>query len=566
MESPTLTELALMADLPSEARHDEVAIRRYIRRCGAFITTTEEDGDAVVEWIDVAAKEHLTTYAKDDLSLTLNDVQHGIVALRCLEHLRNVFAPMPAEPNNVGVREDEGIPAVEPVKDETEPEADSENDEESVANESLVRDPSSPRPGEGDFDRAHDTASLPHSPDTLQDKAISDEIQSHESQHDQDPEPFLEYAVHNWMEHAVQAPEDVVEEIDFNDEFWREDSVARANWWKEWSAGSRYAGVTDLLPLHLAALISWSALLDFLLENGHTDGLQKVDSWGYTPLTWAADRGDLAGVHRLLKAGAKVDEITAAEGPTALGAAANGGYLDVVQYLIEQGANVNVPNENLGSPLYLATSDGSNSETVRELLRHGANVNLKGGWHIRPLNVAAYAGYTDLVHILLERGADVDPDDDYRYGSALGAAARRGHVEIIQDLLQKGWDVNRKLKTYNSPIVAAATYGHAEVVKALLQHQVEGASQVEALEIASKNGRTEVVKNLLESKPNLPHQKAFHYAAMNGRDEIVELLEKCGTNPEMLDMALYDASDQERESTVKILLGFGASPGAEGKE
>lgn len=53
-------------------------------------------------------------------------------------------------------------------------------------------------------------------------------------------------------------------------------------------------------------------------------------------------------------------------------------------------------------------------------------------------------------------------------------------------------------------------------------------------------------------------------AADNGRDEILELLFPRGIPPEMLDAALYTSADREHESTVKLLLQFGASPNAEG--
>ena len=40
----------------------------------------------------MTAKEHFITHANEELSLALSDLQHGIIALRCLEHVRNVFA------------------------------------------------------------------------------------------------------------------------------------------------------------------------------------------------------------------------------------------------------------------------------------------------------------------------------------------------------------------------------------------------------------------------------------------------------------------------------------------
>ena len=57
----------------------------------------------------------------------------------------------------------------------------------------------------------------------------------------------------------------------------------------------------------------------------------------------------------------------------------------------------------------------------------------------------------------------------------------------------------------------AATYGPAEAAEVLLKHEVDRASQVQALEVASRNWRTEVVKHLLEQIPCVPHEKADIY-------------------------------------------------------
>lgn len=40
-------------------------------------------------WHGYGCKEYLENYARDQLSLELNDVQHGIIALRCLEYIRS---------------------------------------------------------------------------------------------------------------------------------------------------------------------------------------------------------------------------------------------------------------------------------------------------------------------------------------------------------------------------------------------------------------------------------------------------------------------------------------------
>ena len=555
-EAPTLFELALIADLPCEVRNDEDALRGHIRQCGAFLTTTtDEDGLEIVEWVDVIAKQHLNTYAKEGLSLTQNDVQHGVIALRCLEHVRSVYADK-YFPQNDDLRPPEQNNLAKDASQERSTGAGSQNDIGQKGDYHDIDLETNARKAGKDSTNESTTPSRVHD---------VDDAAEPQSETFQEQDPPLGYAVDYWLKHAMQAPIDVVEEFNLSDEFWTEGSVTRAGWWSQYSEGLDCAGVTGITSLHLAALTGYSALLNHLLEHGRIEELHKIDSWGYTPLSWACDYGDISSVDRLLKAGADLNHLAENGGPSALWAAAFSSHTDIVQFLVEQGAEVNWQSEGRGTPLYTAVSKNS-TDIVRLLLEHGADANQKGGEHFRPLNIAAYSGHREIVRILLACGIEVSPDDDYRYGNALGAAAREGYADIVRILLQNGWSANRKMKTYNSPLVAAATYGHAEVVQALLQNGTEGSSQVQALEIASKKGRTDVVETLLAHTPFLRHQKAFQNAATYGRDDVLELLQKRGTNAEMLNTALYDASDHEMESTVNLLLKLGADPNAEGKE
>lgn len=599
-----------MADLPVDVRNDESALERYIARCGAFVTISEDDFK-MVEWIDVAAKEHLETYAKDQLSLSLNDVQHGIIALRCLDYVRSNAPQQDLQDENAADQTQEG-PNLNGTADQN-----LGSGEQTVVNPNQVeggQDLNQSRQYQGSenlysqskLDQADHPPSDPYfhgyhgqaNPDDqtsfqglsspletqAQQSPGKDELasldKSQEDQPleatanateisppdvDQEPPSFLKYPIDYWLEHAKQAPADLVEEFDLNDEFWSEESSSRAAWWGTYREDNGYSGMTDTTPLHIAALSSYSALLDHLLENGRTDEIQKSDSWGYRPFYWACYSGDIYAVQRLVKAGADINAKGDDGNITALWGAATMGHVDIVRYLLEQNAGVDIQDDNYGTPLYVASENGCIS-VVRQLLEAGADVNLSGGLHRRPLNAAAYSGHTETVQLLLQQNVEVDPEEDYRYGSALGAASRKGHVEIVRLLLKKGWNVSRKFKPYNTALDAAATYGHVEVVQALLETNVDISSREQALKIASTYGKTDVVKELLEQSHNLRHQDAFLLAASHGHDDILELLQKRGTNQDMLNRALYEASDHEHESTVGSLLKFGADPNAEGQE
>lgn len=112
---------------------------------------------------------------------------------------------------------------------------------------------------------------------------------------------------------------------------------------------------------------------------------------------------------------------------------------------------------------------------VRLLIARKADPNLIGGSELRAINIAAGKGNLEIVQLLIENGADVDPEEEYWYGSAVGLAARlvvadaesvfskslnvcfrRGHADVVKLLLAKGWSKQKTMKTYGSFLTCAA--------------------------------------------------------------------------------------------------------------
>lgn len=65
--------------------------------------------------------------------------------------------------------------------------------------------------------------------------------------------------------------------------------------------------------------------------------------------------------------------------------------------------------------MYLA--NGGDLEGIRELLDSGVDVNFKDIDDRRALHVSACQGFTEVVALLLDRGAEIDPKD--RWGSTV---------------------------------------------------------------------------------------------------------------------------------------------------
>ncbi|HYO69076.1 MAG TPA: ankyrin repeat domain-containing protein [Archangium sp.] len=87
-------------------------------------------------------------------------------------------------------------------------------------------------------------------------------------------------------------------------------------------------------------------------------------------------------------------------------------------------------------------------------------------------------------------------DPDRMAHSVLGEAARQGNTEMVRLLLERGADVNHRGKDGPTPFQLAARHGHLDVMRQLI---TAGADEDdgEALEGATRDCRPEAVKLLL---------------------------------------------------------------------
>ena len=112
----------------------------------------------------------------------------------------------------------------------------------------------------------------------------------------------------------------------------------------------------------------------------------------------------ISKIEQLLKQGADVN-VKDKDGWTPLQWAALKGNIDIGKCLIENGADVNI-KDNLGrTPLYRA-SRWNQIGVAKLLIENGADVNAKDkdGW--TPLHLAAVLDRIDIVKVLIENGAD----------------------------------------------------------------------------------------------------------------------------------------------------------------
>jgi class 3 adenylate cyclase len=204
-----------------------------------------------------------------------------------------------------------------------------------------------------------------------------------------------------------------------------------------------------------------------------------------------ASTGQTEDVQALLQAGANPNT-TGEDDRTVLMEAARGGHVPTMQLLLNAGAQVNAENMRGRTALTEAAAEG-HTEAVQILLDHQAAVNAgksssfgrsflgslrtgfgllgtetefdsRDGWS--PLMMAASKGHSDTVLVLVEKGADLNVQDD-QGSTALMLAAGNGHMRSVELLLEARAKINEKDRQGRTALMLASRNGHSGIVDRL---------------------------------------------------------------------------------------------------
>ncbi|XP_049944875.1 ankyrin repeat and protein kinase domain-containing protein 1-like [Schistocerca serialis cubense] len=169
--------------------------------------------------------------------------------------------------------------------------------------------------------------------------------------------------------------------------------------------------------------------LETLLAAGADVGSRDVNTW--TPMHFAALRGDVEIVKCLLRNGALVDirDITQ---QTPLHVAASSGNAAVAQLLVAFSADPHARRSDGSTPLHMAALSGR-AAVVRVLVAASADVNARDNKGRTPLHRVAWNGSAEVVRALLGAGADRRAKDDT--GRTPLDIARENNRQQIIDLL-----------------------------------------------------------------------------------------------------------------------------------
>ncbi|XP_036397225.1 ankyrin repeat domain-containing protein 50-like [Megalops cyprinoides] len=218
-------------------------------------------------------------------------------------------------------------------------------------------------------------------------------------------------------------------------------------------------------PLILAAQEGHCSTVRLLLDR--RSPIDHRDYNGHSALSAAALEGNTEVMELLMRRGADTD-VRDAQARPLLYLLILEGRLDMAALLIEKGG---VPLESRDmegrTALHVACWQG-NLEGMRLLLKHGADVNAQDREGRPPLHSVAWRGHGVAACLLLEsKGVDVNLACTQQGATALCIAAQEGHTDLVAVLLEKGADPEHVDRYGRSPVKVAAKMGHVGIVRLL---------------------------------------------------------------------------------------------------
>jgi ankyrin repeat protein len=283
--------------------------------------------------------------------------------------------------------------------------------------------------------------------------------------------------------------------------------------------------------LQIAAIRGESSLVKLLLD--HRANANSHGPSGATALMLASARGDAEIVRLLISAGARLDDRDD-EGRPALIYALTTRQPGIVSFLIEGGADVNASDKDGINALAVTCLTGEWGE-VRQLLSAGGKETLSSC----SLQAASALGTPAEIETLIKSGVDVNAQQKGTQVTALHIAASAGRTEVVAILLRAGADPDIPDAEGSTPLIRAVEAGKPDVVRALLQSKVN--------------------LNKIKGPRNFGGGGTALHSAINGsQDEIADILIAAGVDIDAVDArgetALMLAARRNDTSLVEKLI------------
>ena len=366
-------------------------------------------------------------------------------------------------------------------------------------------------------------------------------------------------------------------------------------------------------PLHAASYFGNVEIVRLLLEHGADSEANAEGDYGAKPLhslscgKFESQEDGVRVAELLLEHGADVNA-RRNDHHTPLHVASYLGNVEIVRLLLAHGADpgANAEGDMGEKPLhqvsygkYRSQEDGM--RVAELLLERGADVNTRRKEHWTPLHVASYFGIVEIVHLLLDHGADPEANAESDMGEKPLHQVSYGEyrsqedgVCVAQLLLERGADVNTRRNDHSTPLHIASYFWNVEIVRLLLDHGADpeantegnyGAKPLHSLscgKFKSQEDGVRVAELLLEHGADVntrrdDHWTPLHLASLWWKLDVVQLLIHHGAEVNAVDdfgkTPLHEVSQGKSESEsqedgvriAQLLLDHGADVNAKSR-
>ncbi|KAG4967723.1 hypothetical protein JHK82_033431 [Glycine max] len=239
-------------------------------------------------------------------------------------------------------------------------------------------------------------------------------------------------------------------------------------------------------PLHVAVRSKNSTIVNIILsqyaieksnheEMNDKEITRETNEHGDTPLHEAIHSGDVDVIKEIFCADNDVVHYLNKSRRSPLYLAVVNGNVEILNLLLEIPFPVDLPQCLGNSPLHAALLERKSDLINGILAKRPELVYLRDEDGGTPLHYAAYIGYVEGFHILLENSID-SSNQTALEGNKKGhlpihLACKKGHVRVINDFLQHEWPINLLLNQKCQNILhVAAKNGKSKVVQYLLKN------------------------------------------------------------------------------------------------
>ena len=266
--------------------------------------------------------------------------------------------------------------------------------------------------------------------------------------------------------------------------------------------------------------------------------------------------------------------------------AAKNDELEAIKVLVKKGADINTQDENRATVLMWAAYKG-NLEAVKFLVKNKADFNKKGiiyidekktGYYGNLLGIAAGENKAKILKYLLEEckinidDKEYNPETGKSDGwTAIQWAASLGHTEIVKILIEKGANLNTiHADSKGTALIYSIENSHYEIAKLLIENDADvnlySENHWSALHYFARENKPELLKLALSKGAKVNLQTAAEaytpliFSAYNGYMKCCYLLVKAGADIDIKDKTGKTAMDYAEEKKHSVVVSFLKNP------